>query len=110
MEFAENTGMKLNSECYLVGGASKSDIWTQIFADVTGYTMKRTKQDVEAPLGDAFLSGLGTGVFHDSGDIKKWIKFKENTPPDISNKKVYDKYFSLYKQLYESTKEVMKEL
>jgi len=110
MEYAENTGMKLNSECYLVGGAAKSDIWTQIFADVTGYTMKRTKQDVEAPLGDAFLAGLGTGVFHDSQDIKKWIKFKENTSPDSNNKSVYDTYFSLYKKLYENTKEIMKQL
>ncbi len=110
MEYAENTGMKLNSECYLVGGASKSDIWTQIFADVTGYIMKRTMQDVEAPLGDAFLAGLGTGVFHDSQDIKKWVKFKENTSPNTNNKGVYDKYFSLYKKVYENTKEIMKQL
>lgn len=110
IEEAEKTGMKLNPECYIVGGVSKSDIWTQIFADVTGYNMKRTKQSVEAPLGDAFLAGLGTGVFKNSEDIKKWVGYKEVVNPKPENKQIYDKYFNLYKQLYKSTKEIMEQL
>lgn len=110
IEEAERTGMKLNDECYLVGGAAKSDIWAQIFADVTGYKMRRTKQEVEAPLGDAFLAGLGTGVFKYSEDIKKWVEYKEDIKPKPENKKIYDKYFELYKKLYQDTKEIMKYL
>jgi sugar (pentulose or hexulose) kinase len=110
IEEAQNAGIVLDPECYLVGGTAKSDIWTQIFSDVTGYVMKRTKQDVEAPLGDAFLAGLGTGIFKQPEDIKKWTLFKEDTLPNNSNKQIYDKYFNLYKQLYKNTKEIMEQL
>lgn len=110
IEEAQNAGIVLDPECYLVGGTAKSDIWTQIFSDVTGYIMKRTKQDVEAPLGDAFLAGLGTGIFKQPEDIKKWIQFKEDSLPNNSNKQIYDKYFNLFKQLYKNTKEIMEQL
>jgi len=110
IEEAQNAGIVLDPECYLVGGAAKSNVWTQIFSDVTGYVMKRTKQDVEAPLGDAFLAGLGTGIFKQPEDIKKWTLFKEDTLPNKSNNQTYNKYYNLYKQLYLNTQKIMEQL
>ena len=105
MEISESLGMKLSNECYLVGGGAKSDLWTEILADVTRYEMVRLEGNVEAPLGDAFLAGLGIGVFEDRHEIKKWVKPTEPVKPD--EKRVYDELFELYKSLYERTKDLM---
>ena len=110
MEEAVKAGISLDDVCYMVGGPSKSDLWTQIFADVTGFTMKRLDQDVEAPFGDAFLAGLGTGVFKNPGEIKSWLGFREQTIPDQKNHEIYSRYFELYKKLYTQSKEIMTKL
>lgn len=110
MEEAVRAGIALDDTCYMVGGPSKSDLWTHIFADVTGFNMKRLALDVEAPLGDAFLAGLATGVFTDPGEIKSWLTFRETAVTDRQNHEIYSRYFTLYKRLYGQTKEIMGEL
>ena len=110
IEEAIAAGIKLNPDCYMVGGCAKSDLWTQIFADVTGYNIKRLSQDVEAPFGDAFLAGLGVGLFKDAREIKKWLGFREPAKTDVKTHGIYSKYYGLYKRLYEQTREIMAEL
>ena len=110
IEQAQIAGIPLNNECILVGGAAKSDLWASIFADVTGFSMRRVKNDAEAALGDAFLAGLGTNIFKKPEEIKTWIKLKEDIIPVNNNKKIYDKYFDYYKKLYSSTRDIMWEL
>lgn len=110
MEEAMKTGMKLNPECWIVGGVARSSFWVQIFADITGFHMKRLSKDVEAPFGDAFLVGLGTGIFSSPEQIKEWISFRPVITVDEERKKVYDKYYALFRELYENTKGIMKKL
>ena len=105
MEEAEKIGMKLEKKCYLVGGGSKSDLWTEILADVTGYTMVRLKGEAEAPRGDAFLAGLGIGLFDSPSDIKKWIEVRDEK--ESKRREVYEKLYEVYKSLYERTKDLM---
>ena len=110
MESAINSGIKLNKDCWIVGGVAKSDYWTQIFADVTGYGMKRLVNDVEAPYGDAFLAGLGTKLFEKPEEIKGWIKFRQEILPREEITKTYEKYYQIYKELYEETKGTMRKI
>ncbi|NLL37821.1 MAG: FGGY-family carbohydrate kinase [Fretibacterium sp.] len=110
MEEAVKAGIKLDEVCYIVGGPARSDLWTQIFADATGYAMKRLDRDVEATLGDAFLAGLGVGVFKEPGEIKKWLGFRETLKSDPENNKAYGRHFELYKKLYQQTREIMAEV
>lgn len=107
---AVKAGITLDRTCFMVGGPSRSDLWTQIFADVTGFDMKRLEQDVEAPLGDAFLAGLGVGFFKSPSEIKSWLSFRETTVVNQENYKLYEKYFEIYKNLYEQTKDIMGQL
>jgi len=104
------SGLELNDECWIVGGVSKSSVWVKIFADVTGFKMRQVSSLVEAPFGDAFLAGLGTGIIEKPEKIKEWVKFKEPVLPNKENKIIYDKYFEIYKELYESTKHLMEKL
>ncbi len=94
----------LDSEMILVGGVAKSRVWPQILADVTGYPIKMVKSATEAPLGDALLAGLGTGVVDCPEVIKDWLEFQAPIQPSKENKKIYDRYFSEYKQIYLSLK------
>ncbi|WHH58551.1 FGGY-family carbohydrate kinase [Petroclostridium sp. X23] len=82
IELVEGTKVKLNKEIILVGGGAKSLVWPQIFADVTGRPIKIIKNDVEAPLADALLAGIATGVFEDEKIILKWLTFKDTIYPN----------------------------
>ncbi len=110
MEEALKTGIKLNPECWIVGGVARSSFWVQIFADVTGFNMKRLSKDVEAPFGDAFLAGLGTGVIDKPERIKDWASFRPVIEVDPESHKTYTRYYELFKELYLSTREVMQKL
>jgi len=107
MDEGLKAGLKLNDECWIVGGVSKSTVWVRIFADVTGYKMRQVASLVEAPFGDAFLAGLGTGIIDKPERIKEWVKYKEPVEPDLENKKIYDTYYEIFKELYDKTKELM---
>lgn len=108
MEMVGQTDISLDAELIISGGGSKSTTWPQIYADVTGHPVKIIKNDVEAPLGDALLAGLATGVYKDSGIIKKWLEFEETIYPNVENTKVYDIYYQQYKEIYENIKDNMK--
>ncbi|GAA0179743.1 FGGY-family carbohydrate kinase [Clostridium sediminicola] len=110
MEMVDGTGVKLDKEIILVGGVSKSKQWPQIFADVTGKPVKIIKNDVEAPLADALLAGLGTGVFEDSSIISEWLEFDSTIEPNPENIKLYDEIFEEYKKVYVNLKDNMSAL
>lgn len=107
MEMVGGTGINLDKEIILVGGVSKSKLWPQIFADVTGKPVKIIKNDVEAPLADALLAGLATGVFKDPSVLSHWLEFDKVIEPNIGNIEVYDKIFAEYKKVYLNLRENM---
>lgn len=110
METAISTGMKLNSDCLIVGGVARSEFWVKIFADVTGFNMKRLLKDVEAPLGDAFLVALGTKIVDKPEKIKEWIKFRPLIKADKKNTKIYEKYYKIYLETYRKLKNIFPKL
>ena len=107
METAKESGIKLNPDCWIVGGVANSELWTKIFADVTGYNMIKLSDNIEAPLGDAFLVGLGTGIFKKPEEIKNWIKIETKIDSEKEHFEKYDQYYKLFLELYENTKEIM---
>ncbi|MCD6450008.1 MAG: FGGY-family carbohydrate kinase [Thermotogaceae bacterium] len=105
---AEKAKISLPETIAIVGGGANSDLWVQIMADVTGHKFVRIKGNVEAPLGDAFLACYGTKECEDAKDIKKWTTLgKEFIPRKFV---VYEKLYSIYKKIYERTKDLMKGL
>ena len=107
MEMVEGTNTKLDNEVIIVGGGSKSMIWPQIYADVTGKRVRIIKNDVEATLGDALLAGIGTGVIKDSAVVQDWLEYEQTIEPINENHCLYNVYYEEYKKLYENVKETM---
>ena len=105
----EATGEELGEYILLAGGVTKSKLWRQIFADVTGYPVVCPKQDVEANMGDVILAGIGTGILSYE-KVKKWQVLDEKIMPDEKNHEKYNEYFRLYHSIYQNLKEDMKQL
>ena len=104
----EATGEDLGEYILLAGGVTKSKLWRQIFADVTGYPVVCPKQDVEANMGDVILAGIGTGILSYE-KVKKWQVLDEKSCRMRRIMKIQS-IFKLYHSIYQNLKEDMKKL
>ena len=105
----EATGENLGEYILLAGGVTKSKLWRQIFADVTGYPVVCPIYDVEANMGDVMLAGIGTGLLSYE-DVKKWQVLDEKIMPNKENHMKYNDYYKVYKSIYQKLKSDMKTL
>ncbi len=105
----EATGETIDGNIMLAGGATKSKLWKQIFADVTGKTVVCPKYDVEANMGDVMLAGIGTGLLT-FDEAKKWQIMDEKIEPNMEKHKIYSAYYEVYKSSYHHLQSDMKEL
>lgn len=105
----EAAGEELGEYILIAGGVTKSAVWRQIFADVTGYPVVCPIHDAEANMGDVILAGIGTGTLTYE-EVKKWQVLGEKIMPDAKNHETYTKYFNIYKSMYRNLKENMKQL
>ncbi len=110
IEIADEIGLPLEPETSLVGGVSNSELWTQILADVTGREMVVPAGGVGAPLGDAFLAGVGTDLFDGYDAITEWVGRDRVHSPDPDTHETYSDYYDIYTGLYRKLKDDMHEL
>ncbi len=98
------------SSCKIVGGGTASKLWVQILSDVTGLKLECMTDGVEAPIGDAFLAGMGAGMFSDFSQIEQWTKSYMVFCPNWQKHELYNHYYEIYKHLYPSIKSDMHKL
>ena len=95
---------RLDEELIVVGGATHSDLWMQIIADVTGRTVLTIEQDVEAAMGAAILAAYGVGLVTADEVRRGWVTLVPRAKPRPEPAAIYDRLFDLYKGLYPSLK------
>lgn len=61
---ASEAGTRI-TEIRAVGGPTRSKLWCQIIADISGYPVTVLNDNAGAPLGDALLAGAGVGLIDD---------------------------------------------
>ena len=105
----EATGEDIGESILLAGGVTKSKLWRQIFADVTGYPIVCPVNDVEANMGDVMLCGIGTGLLS-YDDVKKWQVLDDKIMPIKQNHEKYNEFYRVYKSVYKNLKTDMKTL
>ena len=110
IEYGTATGMKLKKEIKMVGGATKSELWKGILADVTKFPITCVTGGGEAAYGDALLSAVGVGAVENYEVINDWLSFEDSIKPRSSNVEVYDAYFEQYVKIYHSLKDSMDNL
>ena len=82
-----------------------SPVTSQILADITGRTIEvvESPQNVGA-VGAAAVAAVGLGAIGDLDRVKDFIPVSGRFEPDPEKKKIYDKYFDIFKRLYQSNK------
>jgi len=106
IEIARSMGCEAKT-IFAVDGGAKSRTWRQIITDITGIPQIYSKRHLGAPFGDAFLAGIGVRIFKSYECIKNFLGETEITSPNLSNYDLYGKYYRLYLELYEKTRETM---
>lgn len=106
LRVAAETGIEVNT-LNAMGGASNSELWTQIKADVTGKTIQVPTSDTATTLGAALLAGVGCGVYRDYEEaVSRTIVITRTQEPNEETHKIYQESMELYLELYKSLKEV----
>ncbi len=100
IEAVEAMGIPVH-EIRVLGGGSKSAVWNQIKADITGKVIWQTEYADAACLGAAIISGVSTGMFQSLDKaVDEMVTLKRKFVPNQENHQIYQKQFALYKQLY----------
>ena len=89
-----------------IGGGAASDIWRQIFADVTGKTVARSATVEASSLGAAMCAAIAAewfGNFAEAADAMSGnvVAVSEPQPGAVER---YGELFDLYRQVYERLK------
>lgn len=104
------TGLQIK-EMRACGGGGSSLLWRQMLADVFGCEIRASISRENAALGAAILAGVGAGLYASlEGACKDIIKLGRPLRPVRKNKRQYDKYYAVYKQLYPALKDSFRDL
>jgi xylulokinase len=84
-----------------LGGGSRSKLWNQIKADITGKQLVTLKCEEAACLGAAILAGKATGLFSDiKTACNRMALIEERFYPNTANAEVYGSGYEIYKKLF----------
>lgn len=96
-----------NSVCKIVGGGTASRLWVQTLSDIMGLKLECMTDGIEAPIGDAFLAGVSSGLFARFEQIEQWSKSYMVFCPNWQNHELYNRYYEIYKRLYPAVRDDM---
>jgi xylulokinase len=114
-------GIRHNVDCMLaeglhpkqilaVGGGTKNLAWMQMISDIANIHMTIPEQQIGSCYGDAFMAGVGVGLFSGLGEIRKWVRNNRQIRPNPNTAKVYAPLYRIFRGLYEQTHDLMHEL
>ncbi len=87
------------------GGGGTSALWRQMLADQYGCSVKTASSKEGPALGVAILALVGAGVYSSVPEAcEKIVKTDKVQEPISENVEVYEKYFSLYDEIYPAVK------
>jgi xylulokinase len=110
MEAIDAMGLEIK-QIRTMGGGSKSNIWNQIKADITGKTLYITQSSQDtACLGAAILAGCAAGIFESiDSACDSMVKIKATYEPNLENNKIYQRQYKKFKMLFNAMTEIYSE-
>lgn len=85
----------------VAGGATRSDLWLQIHADISGVPLSLTEVADAPALGSAVLAGVGAGVFPDiQSGAGAMVRFTRTIEPDMAAHAAYRPLYETYRDIY----------
>lgn len=90
----------------LAGGGSRSQVWSQIFADTLQLPMEVTDGNELGARGAALAAGIGVGLYSNYDEaVREAVSVVRVHEPDKANTPVYLKRYAEYQRLVEAMKE-----
>ncbi|MFW9866999.1 MAG: FGGY-family carbohydrate kinase [Candidatus Thorarchaeota archaeon] len=97
-------------ELNIIGGGAQSNIWCQIFADVLDRRIKQVRDPIQTNArGAAFVASIGLGYLK-WDEIVRCCEISNIYTPNPDNRKIYDKLFEEYKNIYKILRKSYKRL
>ncbi|MEW5815937.1 MAG: FGGY-family carbohydrate kinase [Spirochaetota bacterium] len=90
-----------------VGGGTKNAEWMQIVSDIAGIEQCLPDNQLGACYGDAFLAGIGVGLFPSTAAVTDWVHVKDVVKPAGERHLAYKPYYEMYQELYLQTAPIM---
>lgn len=94
------------TELLASGGPTKSRLWNQITADVTGLPVLLPAASAGAAYGAALLAGLGVGLFSMADDfhsLRRAVRLKDRFEPRPEARPTYERMYATFRQLAQET-------
>jgi len=93
-----------------IGGGTKNLAWMQIICDIVNVSMSIPEVQIGASYGDAIMAGVGVGIFNDLSEVASQVRPGKIIQPQTEVHQKYEKQYSIYRDLYTNTKELMHRL
>ncbi|MFA7501700.1 MAG: FGGY-family carbohydrate kinase [Anaerovoracaceae bacterium] len=88
------------------GGGTKNPLWLQMIADITGEVIRTPENTIGASFGDAMMAAMGIRYFSSYKELADLISEGPSYTPDPQRHEVYQKYQSVFDELYPATKDL----
>jgi L-xylulokinase len=83
----------------IAGGAAKSAVWVQMFADVLGFPIETTANEELGAMGAAMCAGIGVGLFSSWEEAAaRMVRISHTVHPRIATAGLYEKKYARYQR------------
>lgn len=105
VEYFEKIGFSIK-EMRVVGGASKSDYWMQLKANILNREVSTLREKDAACLGAAMIAMYAMGIYDNLYDaVEACVKLDKQFEPDKTQTEGYQRAYEKYTHLYESLRD-----
>lgn len=102
LDLVKETVGKQPDSVIFAGGASKSDLWCQILADVLNLPVRVPVVKEATALGAAILAGHAVGLFPDIAEAaERLIQWDKTFTPNPDNHKTYQEMYPIWREVYQ---------
>jgi len=85
----------------ITGGATKSETWRQIIADMFGVPIRKLEISDATIVGAAVIAGVGAGWFNNVAEgVNSMVRYTDTIEPIAANVEKYNALYEIYKNLY----------
>jgi xylulokinase len=92
-----------------VGGGVRNPVWLQAVSDICGIEQVLPTHTIGASLGDAMLAAVAAAGISPA-EVRAWNPAADAARPEPARQALYDRQFAVFRQLYDRTKDLMREL
>jgi L-xylulokinase len=82
----------------IAGGAAKSSVWVQMFADVLQLPIECTASEELGAMGAAICAGVGVGLFGSFEEaVQRMVRVSRTVEPKKENREIYSEKYGRYR-------------